>query len=74
MNSLTHPLIFFVIMNLRLTYLQDILLAEVFAITIEAALLARFAGTSWRFALAVSAFANFVSWQLAPMLTYAWAG
>lgn len=74
MNSLTHPFIFFVIMNLRLTYLQNILLAELFAVVVEALLLARFARVSWRAALAVSAFANFLSWQLAPMLTFAWAG
>ena len=34
-NSLTHPIVFFVIMNSKNSYLQNIIFAEVFAILVE---------------------------------------
>lgn len=70
MNSLTHPLVFFGFMNLKLTYLQNILLAESFAITAEAlffALILRQSSTRSWFAAII---ANLASWQVAPILTY----
>ncbi|MBX3017084.1 MAG: hypothetical protein KF767_04290 [Bdellovibrionaceae bacterium] len=70
LNSVTHPLVFFGFMNLPLPYLANILLAEAFAIVAEALALRRFADRRWRDALCTSAFANLISWQLAPMLTY----
>lgn len=72
-NSLTHPIVFFVIMNLNGTYLQNILLAEAFAIGAETAYFRFLTRSPWWRCLAVSAVANVVSWQAAPALTYlAW--
>ncbi len=69
-NSLTHPIVFFVIMNFKLTYLTNILLAEAFAIVAETLFFHKVCqfefGRSFRAAL----WANLVSWQLAPMITY----
>lgn len=69
-NSLTHPVVFFVIMNFKMTYLTNILLAEAFAIGAETLFFYKVCklggGTSFRAAF----YANLVSWQLAPMLTY----
>lgn len=70
LNSITHPLVFFGFMNLPLPYLANILLAETFAIGAEAWALHRFAERGWKDSLLTSAFANLLSWQLAPMLTY----
>jgi hypothetical protein len=70
MNTITHPLVFFFIMNFTLTYLQNILIAECFAIGIEAMLLRWALKENFIHCLVISFFANFLSWQLAPMLTY----
>jgi hypothetical protein len=74
MNSVTHPVVFFGIMNLPFTYLENILLAESFAVVAEAACL--FVVLQPRNIRSVlgciftSLVANLVSWQIAPMLTY----
>lgn len=71
-NSVTHPIVFFFIMNFKMTYLQNILIAEAFAILAEAVFFAWFLRTAWRRSFLASVIANLVSWQLAPVLTYAW--
>jgi len=68
-NATTHPLVFFGWMHLPLTYLQDILLAETFAIVSEALLYQRFLGIAIGRATLGSLLANLVSWQLAPIGT-----
>ncbi|QLY24053.1 hypothetical protein [Bdellovibrio sp. KM01] len=69
-NTLTHPVVFFVIMASRLSYIEAILLAEGFAFVAETFLHAYFGKlplkTTWKASLT----ANLVSWQLAPILTY----
>lgn len=70
MNAVTHPLVFFGFMNLPLSYLQNILLAESFAILSEGLFLAWFLRERRLATLAVSALANLLSWQWAPILTY----
>ncbi len=69
-NSLTHPIVFFVFMNFHQSYLQNILLAEAFAISTEALFFSRVLKLSWPSAIFASVLANLISWQLAPMLTY----
>lgn len=69
-NSVTHPLVFFGIMNLKWAYLQNILVAEAFAILAEAIFMYWILDVSKLRALAVAAIANLVSWQLAPLLTF----
>ena len=69
-NSLTHPIVFFVIMNMKCTYLTNILIAESFAILIEGLYFWKVAGFTFKKSYAAAAIANLVSWQLAPMLTY----
>jgi hypothetical protein len=69
-NSLTHPIVFFFIMNLKLTYLQNILIAESFAILAEAGILWWILSEKFWKCLTISALANFSSWQLSPMVTY----
>lgn len=74
MNSVTHPIVFFGLMNLPLTFLQTISLAEAFAIVAETLVLWRLAPVRFRRALLASGLANFISWQFAPILTYlVWA-
>ncbi|MDD4972920.1 MAG: hypothetical protein PHY93_01140 [Bacteriovorax sp.] len=70
LNAITHPIVFFLIMNLRLTYLQNILLAEAFAIFTEAMILKLSLKEKFMPCLFISTFANLLSWQLAPMFTY----
>lgn len=72
LNSVTHPVIFFGIMNAGLPYLTSILCAEAFAILVEFALLARVFRIPWGWVLLASVTANLLSWQFAPMLTYIW--
>jgi hypothetical protein len=67
-NSLTHPVVFFLLMKLPLGgYLGNILAAETFAVCAEAYLYRRI----WRMerAFLASLLANLWSWQLAPVLT-----
>lgn len=69
-NTITHPIVFFVIMASRQSYLEAILLAEGFAFLAETFLHAYFGKlplkTTWKASLT----ANLVSWQLAPIITY----
>lgn len=74
MNSVTHPIVFFGFMNLPLNYLSNILLAESFAIGVETAVLAFYAGVRAPKAFVASFIANLVSWQFAPVLTYLFFG
>lgn len=67
-NSLTHPIVFFVIMNLHNTFLSNILLAEGFAILAEAIFFYKFGKFSLGRSLAAATVANLVSWQLAPSI------
>ena len=69
-NLLTHPLVFFVIMRLSLSYIENILIAEAFAIGAETLLHAWIFRISAKKTFVASLFANLVSWQLAPMLTF----
>ncbi len=69
-NSVTHPVVFFGIMNLKLTYLQNILIAETFAILSESIFMMWLLDVSKLRAIAVATIANLVSWQLAPLLTF----
>lgn len=71
LNAITHPIVFFFIMNLKLPYLTNIMLAETFAVVAEGLLICWLLKTGTLRSLAVSLLANLVSWQLAPMLTYA---
>ncbi len=74
MNSVTHPVVFFGIMNLPLTFLHTILLAEAFAVVTEALVLTRFARLNLRRAMTASVVANLFSWQFGPVLTYLFWG
>jgi hypothetical protein len=69
-NTITHPIVFFLIMASRLSYLEAILLAEGFAFVAETFLHSYFGKiplkTTWKASLT----ANLVSWQLAPIITY----
>lgn len=71
MNAVTHPLVFFVLLSLPLSFLQGILLAEGVAIGAETLFLAWLTGVSLPLCFATAFFANLVSWQLAPAITYA---
>ncbi len=72
MNSITHPIVFFVLTNMGLSYLAGILVAEAFAIGSEALYCswALFPQIGRGRALFISATANLVSWQVAPILTF----
>lgn len=69
-NSLTHPIVFFVIMNLQGTYLENILLAESFAILAETLFFAKILKKGFLRSFFAALVANLVSWQVAPMMTY----
>lgn len=69
-NSLTHPIVFFVLMNMKNSYLQNILVAEIFAISAESIFFFYFLKLTFKKAFIGSFFANLVSWQVAPLLTY----
>jgi len=69
LNSLTHPIVFFVLMKLPLGYLPNVLLAETFAIMVEGLVYQRL---GLRRPFAASLFANLVSWQVAPVITAYW--
>lgn len=74
MNSMTHPIVFFGLMNLSMTFLQNILVAEAFAILSESFALNLLLKMDWKRAALASLLANLVSWQLGPVLTYTiWA-
>lgn len=69
-NSLTHPIVFFLIMNMKLYYIVNILIAESFAIISETILVQKIFKSKFLLAFTASFIANLVSWQLAPALTY----
>jgi hypothetical protein len=71
LNAVTHPVVYLLIMNLHLIYIQKIIIAEVFAFGVEAILIRRNIGVSPWCSLGVGSMANFLSWQIGPMLTYA---
>lgn len=71
LNAVTHPIVFFFIMNLKMTYLFNILVAETFAILSEALCYRQMSGEKAGYCLLISLFANFLSWQISPMITYA---
>lgn len=70
MNSMTHPLVYFGFMNLSMTYLNKILLAEVFAIISETFFYHRYLKINIKYTFFAALLANLISWQFAPMLTY----
>jgi hypothetical protein len=70
MNAITHPLFFFFIMGLPMTFLANILIAEFVMIAVEGFFLTRIFNLSTPKALALSAIVNLVSWQLGPLMTY----
>ena len=74
LNSLTHPIVFFGLMNLPFTFLTNISLAEGFAVGAEAIALTLLCNQPRGRAIFASLIANLVSWQLAPILTYALLG
>lgn len=69
-NSLTHPIVFFLIMNMKLSYINNILIAESFAVIIEGFFFNKLLGYSKMNSFVGALVANLVSWQFAPMLTY----
>jgi hypothetical protein len=70
-NSLTHPIVFFVIMGRGWTYLSSVTIAEAFAWLAEAGLYRWcLRETTLRRCLGVSALANLLSWQAGPLITY----
>lgn len=69
-NSLTHPVVFFVIMNFKNTYLENILLAEGFAILSETIFFSKVLQRGWGRSFLAATIANLISWQFAPMITY----
>jgi len=71
LNAITHPIVFFFIMNLKMTFLFNILAAETFAVLAEAYAMSKITGDQYRTSLVISFCANFLSWQLSPMITFA---
>jgi hypothetical protein len=71
MNLITHPIVYFTIMNMKMSYLHNILLAELFAIVAETFILFFSLKRNLFPCLLASVLANLTSWQLSPMLTYA---
>lgn len=69
-NSLTHPIVFFILMNMKSTHLTNILWAETFAVVSEALFFYFVLRTTLTRAFLGSLVANLVSWQFAPMITY----
>lgn len=71
-NAITHPIAFFALMAMKRNYLESTLVAEGFAIAVEALLHRKFvSGAAWSVTWKASAAANLISWQVAPILTYA---
>lgn len=71
LNAVTHPIIFFFVMNLKMTFLFNILAAETFAILSEAFCYRIITRESVGLCLLISLCANFFSWQISPMITFA---
>jgi hypothetical protein len=70
-NLLTHPIVFFVIMSIKIPLVFAILLAEFFAITSET-ILHKGVFSKERIVIHfyASLMANLFSWQFAPILTF----
>lgn len=71
LNAITHPIVFFFIMNLKMTFLFNILAAETFAILAEALAVYKITGDQYRTCFVISLCANILSWQISPMITFA---
>ncbi len=69
-NLMTHPIVFFVIMSLPFSYIANILIAEIFAITAEAFLHKWVFGFNGLKCFLASSVSNLFSWQVAPILTF----
>jgi hypothetical protein len=69
-NSLTHPIVFFILMNLKQTYFQNIIIAEFFAVSAETVFFFYFLRISLLKSFLAATVANLISWQLAPIITY----
>ncbi len=70
-NLITHPIVFFFLMAMGMTYIKAILIAETFAILTETVLHRHFGVKfSWRKCLVAALIANLVSWQVGPILSY----
>ena len=69
-NALTHPVVFFGFLGLRVPFLHALLVAEVFAYACEAWACCKIAGLRPRDAVYASALANTASWQFGPILTF----
>lgn len=70
-NLLTHPLVFFGFLGSSRSYFASTLSAEVFAPVVEAIVIALATRASWKQAFGASLLSNFISWQIAPIVTYA---
>lgn len=69
-NAFTHPWVFFGFMGVGLSYFSSVLMAEAFAIIMEAGLHSVALRLSWKRTLIAAALANLFSWQIAPIITY----
>lgn len=68
-NSITHPVVLFLILKGPFTYLWGVLLAESFAVISEVFIHRHFLGVTWKRACIGSLIANLLSWQLGALLT-----
>ena len=68
-NTITHPIVLFVILKGPFTYLWAILIAEGFAIVAETFLHKKYLGLSLKRAFLGSLIANLISWQFGTVLT-----
>lgn len=70
-NALTHPLVVFGFLAYPdIRVIVGLLLAETFAILVEALIYWKKLELSWWWALLASAAANLLSWELGPRLSY----
>ena len=70
-NAFTHPWVFFGFMGSGWSYLVSVLVAESFAVGGETLLHGAGARLDFRLTFAAALIANLFSWQVAPILTYA---
>lgn len=68
-NSITHPIVLFLLLKGPLSYLYAILIAESFAILAETFLHAKYLNITYRKAFIGSLLANLISWQFGTVLT-----
>jgi hypothetical protein len=68
-NTLTHPIVLFLILKGPFTYFWAIVIAESFAVLGETWLHQRYLNISWKKAFLGSLLANLISWQMGPILT-----